>query len=210
MWIMPSVRPQLVARVFSVAPPSLPGVVVVDRPDAARYAAVVLPPGWSLRIVDGCPFFRDKVNRVFADFPAEPFYGILGDDMVPETPGWDVTLGGLAGKAHIAGSSQVHIPGRIGAGAIGGDLVRALGWLCLPAVTHFYSDCVLELIGEEFNCLTVRQDIRIAHHHFSVGLAKNDASYRSRGDVRKDRAAFEQWKRNEWPALRDRLSPMYQ
>lgn len=210
MWLLPSVRPQLVERVFSVAPPSLPGMVVVNAPDASRYAGISLPPAWSLHVVDGCPYFRDKVNRVFAEFPAEPFYGIIADDMVAETPGWDVTLAELAGRVRIAGSSQVHIPGRIGAGALGGDLVRALGWLCLPAVTHFYSDAVLELIGAEFDCLTVRQDIRIAHHHFSVGLAKNDESYSSRGNLRADRAAFQKWQQNEWPALRNRLAGLYQ
>ena len=210
MWIMPSIRPRLVERVFATAPPTSPGIVVVDRQDAPKYQDVTLPASWSLHVVDGCPYFRDKVNRAFADFPDAPFYGVIGDDMVAETPGWDVMLAERAGTTKIAGSSQVHFDNHIGAGCIGGDLVRALGWLCLPVVTHFYSDAALELIGAEFGCLTVHRDIRIAHHHFAVGLAEKDASYAARGDSNVDGAAFHLWQQTEWPALRERLRPLYQ
>lgn len=184
------------------------GIIIVDKSDFEIYEKKKLP--WPVHMVFDCTCFRDKVNMGAAAFPNEPFYGVLGDDMVPETPGWDTELARVAGNRNIAGSSQVYIKGRIGAGAVGGDLVRVLGWLCCPAVRHFYSDDVMELIGSEFGCLTVRDDIRIAHHHFAAGKAPYDASYKTRGSAAEDKIAFENWKRTEWPAVRQRISSLYE
>lgn len=209
MWFMPSRRAHLVGRVFEKAPPSSPGVVVIDDGDQERYAAVSLPQDWALHVVKGCLCYRDKVNQTFDDFPDEAFYGIIADDMVAETPGWDRELVHTAGAVGICGSSQVHFAGHIGAGVIGGELVRALGWLCCPAVRHFYSDDVMELIGTHFGCLTVREDIRIAHHHFAAGLAPHDEVYKARGSSAEDKLAFERWKMSEWPGIRERLAPLY-
>lgn len=209
MWLMPSIRPHLVERTFSLAPPTMPGLVVIEAPSLDQYKDVSLPAGWSLYPVDDCPYVRDKLNRVFEQFPDEPFYAMISDDMVAETPGWDVMLAERSGSKRIAGSSQVHFPDHLGAGAIGGDLVRACGWLSCPALKHFYSDVVLELIGATFNCATVYRDIRIAHHHFAAGLAKRDESYERRGSSAQDRSAFDVWKVKEWPALRERLAPLY-
>lgn len=209
MWIVPSRRDHLIERVFSLAPPTMPGIVVVDRDDVGKYEAKRIPANWRLHVVDGCVYYRDKINAAFAAYPHEPFYGMVADDMVPVTPGWDVALGERAGQRSIAGSSQVFINNRhIGGGALGGDLVRACGWLCCPRVKHFYSDDVFELIGAEFSCFTVHRDIEIEHRHFSTGLAPYDNFYRTRSDG-EDRTNFEKWKIEEWPALKEKLAPLY-
>lgn len=208
MWFLPSRRSHLIERVFSVAPPAEPGIIIVNEPDVDAYRNLKIPDNWKIHAVKDCRFYRDKVNKAFDDFPNEPYYGILGDDMVPETPGWDAFLAWMAGKKNIAGSSQVYIKGRIGAGAVGGDLVRTCGWLCCPAVKHFYSDDVYELIGAEFKCITIYDHIRIAHHHFSVGMAPFDTFYQSRSDA-DDKGAYERWKREEWPGLKEKLAPLY-
>ena len=197
----------MIERVFSVCPPTEPGVLIVDERDEGAYRNVISP--WPVQVIENTSCFQEKINAAFRMFPDETYYGCLADDMIPETPGWDVELPRIAGRTGIAGSSQVYIKGKIGAGVIGGDLIRALGWLCCPVVKHFYGDDVLELIGAEFGCLTIREDIRIAHHHFSVGLAPYDASYKTRGSSAEDKAAFERWKRDEWPTIRGRIAHLY-
>lgn len=182
-------------------------MVVYDTDMAVEYANLKLPENWGLHEVKGCGFFSDKANRIFADFPNEKYYGIIGDDTVPETEGWDRFLGEKAGNLGIAVGSQVYIK-RHGGGAIGGDLVRACGWLCLPVVKHFYADDVLETIGAEFKCISFHDDIRLAHHHFSVGKAPYDEVYRNRTNS-DDKRAFENWKQNDWPILREGLAPLY-
>ena len=209
MWIIPSKRDHLIERVFSVAPPTLPGIVAVTEADATRYKDKVFPKGWSLHVVECGPFLRDKLNKVYKDFPEEKFYGVVGDDSVPETPGWDTFLAEKAGNRNIAGSNEVYIKnGHMGASALGGDLIRACGWLFLPHVTHFYADDAFELIGKEFNCFKKYNEIRIAHLHHSTGHAPFDDVYRERSGGN-DEKAFRNWQRNEWPTLREKLAPLY-
>lgn len=207
MWIIPSRRPHLVERVFSKTAVTEPGIVVINSEMASEYSGVKLPKDWAFHEVSGCEFYRDKINRTFADFPNEKYYGIIGDDSVPETEGWDIFLGEQAGRLNIAFGTQVYID-RGGGGAIGGDLIRALGWICLPVVQHFYSDDAIELIGKEFDCLKFFRGIRLAHHHFSVGRAPYDAVYKHRSNGN-DKQAFENWKLNDWPILRGKLAPLY-
>ncbi len=207
MWFIPSRRPHLIERFFSIAPPIEPGAIVYDADMAEAYAALKIPHNWKIHEVKGCKVFRDKANQIFADFPNESYYGVIGDDTVPETQGWDIFLGERAGSRNIALGSQVYIK-RAGGGAIGGDLVRALGWLCCPAVNHFYSDDALDLIGAEFKCIKTYEGIRLAHHHFSVGKAPYDDVYKNRTNS-DDKKAFENWKRDDWPTLREKIAPLY-
>lgn len=207
MWFLPTRRPHLVERVFSVCPPTEPGRLIVDERDAHLYEGKKVP--WPVHVVGNTTCFRDKINAAVRDFPDEDYYGSLGDDMIPESPGWDLELARSSGRTGIAGSSQVYIKGKIGAGVIGGDLVRALGWLCLPVVDHFYGDDAMELIGSTFGCLIMREDIKVAHYHFSVGRAPYDASYKTRGSSALDKQAFELWRGTEWPTVRDRIAHLY-
>ncbi len=210
MWMMPCKRPHLLERVFGTVKPSEHGVILVNELEikSPKYKDRKLPSGWKFHVVDGCDFYRDRVNAAFDAFPDEDYYGLINDDHVPETPDWDKMLGERAGNNRVASAHQVFFKDRVGAHAIGGDLVRECGWLCCPAVKHFYSDDVLELIINEFNCHTKYDEIRVAHHHFSVGKAPYDEVYKKRSDG-DDKGAFETWKKNEWPALRERLKPLY-
>lgn len=205
---MPCKRPHLLERVFGTAPPTEPGIILVNELEIKnpKYQGKKLP--WNFHVVEGCDFYRDRVNAAFDDFPDEKYYGLINDDHVPETPGWDAILGKAAGNSRVASAHQVFFHDRVGAHAIGGDLVRECGWLCCPAVKHFYSDDVLELILNEFNCHTKYDDIKVAHHHFSAGKAPYDEVYKNRSDGG-DKEAFEKWKKTEWPALRERLKKFY-
>lgn len=207
MWLLPSRgRPHLIGRVFSVVPPhpETVGMLVLDDDDAASYADVVLPHNWTRHIGPAGGGIGAIVNRVFAAFPNEDFYGVLSDDMVPLTPGWDVEMARAATPFDLIGAHQVH-GNRIGAIAMGGDLARCLGWLLCPAVRHFYGDDVMELMIAECGFTGMRADIQIEHLHFSSGRAPYDATYQGRGSSHADREAFEAWKETQWPVLRAKI-----
>ena len=206
MWFLPSRRPHLIERVFSVVPPTVPGVIIVDPDLSGQYDNKKLP--WPVVVVDGCTCLRDKINWAYNTYPNEDYYAGLNDDMIPETPHWDKILADRAGTNKIAGADQVHIPLRAGATATGGDIVRACGWWFCPKLEHFYGDDVTELIGSTFNCMTVYTDVRIAHLHFTTNLGSYDDVYAKRSGS-DDHKAFDEWKRVEWPAVRERLAKLY-
>lgn len=207
MWIMLSRnRPDLAQRVFSKVTPKEKGALVIDDDQIAVYAGVTLPENWRM-ISSPRTFFGPKNNEIFRMFPNEPWYGTINDDMLPETPGWDSILPEAAGKWGIAWADDV-LYGRAACVAFGGELVRALGWICVPAVRHFYTDDGYELVAKDLGIGVYRSDVKVPHLHFSNGKAVKDKTYEERPAVSKDRAAFMQWKTTEWPEIRQRVAGM--
>lgn len=203
MWILPSRnRPDLVARVFSKTTVTAPGVVAIDLDQVGLYEQLKLPDGWSVLATERA-FFGPKNNDIFRRFPDEPWYGTISDDMLPETEGWDVELPKSAGSWGAAWADD-KLYGRAVCIAFGGELIRALGFLCCPATQHFYNDDAHELIAKEFGGV-YRSDVSVPHLHFTKGLSVKDKTYDERPSSGADRKAFEAWKQREWPAIRDRV-----
>lgn len=208
MYIMPTRgRPHLIGRFFASAPPVTKGILALDEDDAANYAGVELPANWSKR-VSPRSYCTDKLNEVFAELPDEPFYGFVMDDTVPLTPKWDVLLAEKAGPRGIAWSDDC-LPGkRPSAVVLGGDLVRALGWVAEPTIKHFYADNVWETMAKDLGAAGRCPEIKIAHLHFSSG-APFDKTYEERPSAADDALRFRQWMR-AWPELKARLNPLIQ
>lgn len=209
MWFLPSRgRPHLMSRVFSVASPTEPGVLAIDQDQRDDYAAVKLPKGWLVLVLPRM-VLAAKLNAMFECFPNCPYYGILNDDMVPQTPGWDSILAKAAGLRCIAWGDDC-LNGRIGAAAFGGELIRKLGWLACPAVKHFYIDDVHELIAADLGIGKRLAEVKIPHLHFSakdttLGVTPYDTTYLERPSATEDQMAYRAWCEREWPALRQRL-----
>ena len=204
MWILPTRgRPDLAQRVFSLAPPTAPGVMVVDEDQVDAYSAVSLPIGWQ-RLVLPRLYLAEKLNATVERFPGAGFYGIVNDDMLPASPAWDITLPLVADRWKIAWADD-ELNGRIGAAAFGGDLVRALGWLAPPALKHFYIDDAHELVAHDLGIGRPMMNVKIAHLHFSTGKAAYDRTYKDRPNIGTDKVAFDHWKSEEWPAEKARL-----
>lgn len=207
MWILPTRgRPDLAQRVFSIAPPFAPGVMAIDHDQVDAYSAVKLPPDW-LRITLPRMYLAEKLNAVVDHFPSAPWYGIINDDMLPTTKGWDIDLPHAAGRWGIAWADD-ELNHRIGAAAFGGDLIRALGWIAPPALKHFYIDDAHETIANDLGVGVPRMDIKVAHLHFTAGKAAYDRTYKERGGNGTDQIEFNRWKTDEWPAQRARLKAM--
>jgi hypothetical protein len=108
----------------------------------------------------------------------------LGDDHLPRTEGWDRELlselermGG--GFAYGNDLLQEHrLPTAV---MVSSKIVGALGWLCPPALQHYFVDNVWRFLGTETQRLAYRQDIIIEHMHPGAGKADFDATYMDPG-----------------------------
>lgn len=181
----------------------MPGLIAIDDDQEALYDGVKLPANWTLD-VSAKNYFGPKNNDVLARYPNEPFYGSMNDDMLPVTPGWDSILPQAAGRWGVAWADD-RLGKRAGCVAFGGDLIRALGFICAPGLKHFFNDDAHETIARDLGIGKYVPEVVVPHLHFSNGMATVDATYRDRPDHSADFAAFTQWKSDQWPVLRDKV-----
>lgn len=209
MWIVCSRnRPHLVERIFSKVTPTEKGIIAIDDDQIEMYAGVVLPDRWSFFISPRANF-GPKNNEVFAQFPDEPFYGSLNDDMHPQTQGWDSILPHRAGRFGISWADDC-LKKRAGCLAFGGDLIRALGFICAPGVKHFFNDNVHETIARDLGLGSYCGDVKVPHLHWSNDKAEKDATYLERPSHADDMKAFNRWKDHAWPALKLKVQQVMQ
>ena len=141
----------------------------------------------------------------------------LGDDCVPETPGWDKImldaledLGG-AGWVYPDDKRRNDVPEQW---MVSSDVVKALGWFANPALNHFYLDNSIAELGKRAGLIRWCPQAVIEHLHYSVAPeTEHDALYRSTEDLfgASDLAAFHEWRSakcaNEVSVLRREFSP---
>lgn len=121
----------------------------------------------------------------------------LGDDHVPRTQGWDrLLLEAIAemGGTGFAYGNDLHQGSALATSVVvSSDVVRALGWLMLPALSHFHVDDVWVALGRDAGCLAYLPGVVIEHVHPAWGGPWDDlyASEAGRGPA--DQAAFTAW-----------------
>lgn len=193
-------RPGLLARFFEESRPALPGLVLLDEDDARHYASVALPRGWGRFVRPRAPLV-EIFNRAWRAFPMEPWYGMVGDDVICGPEGWDRTLADLASPNRVAWGDDGINGWKLGtAFFVGGELTRAVGWLQHPALGHLYADTVWNRIATRAGLAVYRGDIHMTH------LRIQDATYHERAKGG-DPQAFERIERDELPALIERVMP---
>lgn len=115
------------------------------------------------------------ITKIFNDtFNANPgydFYFMANDDLIFQTPLWDLTL---ANKGKISygsdGIQDGHLPCFP---MIDGDIVRALGWLQMPTLNRYCGDTVWSVIGKECGILNYCPDVKITHEWEEVHVDKD-------------------------------------
>lgn len=189
MWILPTLnRPAQCAAVLKQMQEmkcSTRGVVFVNGDEKAKeywdLAWPECPDGWVLDVCAENIGALGALNAVFREYPDEPWYGFIGDDEFVQTPEFDKKLIEAAGDWNIAhGDDGVHA-GRRAQGylVIGGKLARALGWLALPGVWHWYGlDDMWEILACEGACRKVFcPEVKVEHRHPYFGKGVRDATY---------------------------------
>jgi hypothetical protein len=130
----------------------------------------------------------------------------LGDDHRPRR-GWDLKLieaiEALDGPGFAYGNDLYQGQRLPTAWVVSSEVVKAVGWMMLPACQHMYVDQAVLHLGLSSNRITYRPDVIVEHLHPYAGKADMDASYRESNTPARfdaDRLAFEAWYRDEMPA----------
>lgn len=186
--------------------------VMVDGP----FYQIDWPTHWKIHNSFGHLEMAGALNALLALYPNEPFYGILTDTHRPQTFGWATKLSEAAGRGSIAicNTTKHRMNPRTGLRrvttmAIGGDLVRAIGWIWLDRVVHLYGDDAWEDIGYALNAVKYLPDVVILALLKREGEVPIDANHhrkwRGQSYMATDAAAFDEWKAKEFPGLIKRL-----
>lgn len=186
---------------------ALPVYVIFDAADAFRYNEIQTPPHWRRISVPKGTCIGVIFNLVFKAFPKEQFYGIMADDVLPETMGWDWVLRDACKPNRIAwgfdgGNDETLIRHPF----IGGDLARRLGFLAAPGIKHWFVDNVWRDIASALNCGAYLPQVRMIHHHYSTGKARMDRTYEEQPSHVADADAYARFMENSFPKLIKRLS----
>src|ERR1700741_5189324 len=156
MWLLPSrLLPARLARFFAAYKTtggSTPGMVLISTADyaedCAQYDALDLPLGWFVHYTSG-ETQGDKMREVWDEIKDCAWFGLVGDDCVPETPGWDKQLvDELDGTNFVYCDDGWQAPARIGnCWVMSGAVVGAVGYIFPPGLHHLFVDNVWEIFG---------------------------------------------------------------
>lgn len=181
-WFLPTFkRPERLRQFFQAAAAvggfSTKGTVIVNG-SRRGYASVPLPDGWDMVVLPKNIGLGGALNWALKHYPAEGWYGVLVDDLWPETPGWDAKLVEAVQPMRIASCMDgFRTPNRMGTPVFGGDLLRAWGFWSVPGVWHSYMDDFWERIGSEFSIWTQLSDVMVRHKTPFGGSAAVDETH---------------------------------
>lgn len=140
------------------------------------------------------------INKAFKENPDYDFYHITNDDFVYHTQGWDekfMQTSDEYGEGIFYGNDTMRDGNLCTAPVISGNIVRAIGWLQQPTLTHLYGDDTWMEIGKKLNILYYHRDVIIEHRHWNNKKAVMDEGYmrvNSSTMFEKDGLAFRNWK----------------
>jgi hypothetical protein len=147
-------------------------------------------------------FYANSVNETAKSAADEGFthLAILGDDVLPETIGWDEKLiSSLDGLGVVYGSDGLEhlhgedLPTHV---VVPVEMYNRLGWIGLPTLRHLFCDNVWRELGRATKFI-YRQDVKLSHLHRWNKAAPDDKTYQEANDKKKrdlDRMAFEEWR----------------
>jgi hypothetical protein len=130
--------------------------------------------------------------------PPPSYLASIGDDHLPETPGWDERL--ITELEHIGGGfaypndlRRVDIPEAV---LLSTGIVEALGWMCQPDLHHWNVDVVWGELGRAAGRLVFCRDVIV--RHLNPGVRRDvpiDDTYRdAANDYDADLVAYQKWR----------------
>lgn len=206
MLILPTKgRPESLKRfiaAYNATGGTLPISVILDADDAYRYASIVLPEHWKRVSVPTGTTLGGIFAKVFQKYPYEAFYGMVADDVIPSSQGWDVIMSDTCQPDKIVwGLDDLQNENLPVHPFIGGDLVRKLGWWAAPGLNHWFVDNVWKNVADALGCGVYLSDVQMPHHHYINGLAPMDRTYREQPDHAVDERAYRRFMNDQFPAI---------
>jgi len=185
-------RPQNIIRLieaYNKTGATTPVWLRLDEDDAGYQDEY--PPLWTVETGKRVPL-SGIYEEARQNNPDALWYGFLADDVVPITHGWDLSLIDAAGTDGMAVPSGGH--GGTPHFVLGGDLVRDVGFLCLPGLDRLYIDTVWHDIAMKRDVLRYTPKVILEHHHFSNGKALFDKTYK-KFHKNEDKIIYENWRK---------------
>lgn len=137
------------------------------------------------------------------------FFSVVNDDFIYQTNNWDLILGYATRGCGIAygndGIQGERIPTT---SIISANLIHAVGWLQMPDLIGLYGDNVWKDIGQALGCLYYVPEVETTHMHPLQYRGEKDDIFKktnSQERYRADYATYLKWKKNDFPALIDKI-----
>lgn len=183
MWILSSLaRPKRLAQMIASYAWSGENVLLAlysGDECLVEYTRMHLPDGWRIETVDvlrNGPTYDEILRR----YPDEGCYGFLADDVLLDVPGMLRELEREAGDWNVAYANDQHHEDRICTmPCLGGNLVRAVGYLAPKTILHSAIDCAWHEIGRCLGRLRYRADLTYTHLHPLFGTGPWDETYKA-------------------------------
>lgn len=148
-----------------------------------------------------CAWTNEVAARRAGEFP---FLASFGDDHLPRTPGWDKALTraiqdmGGTGFSYPWDGTREDVPEAV---VISSDIVAALGWMCLPGLSHWYGDNTWADLGRGAGCIRHLRAVAVDHLHPRARKADGDATYSdSSRSLEADQAVYYAWRQERMAA----------
>lgn len=203
-------RPNNLARLVQAINATKAGNVTVytrlddDDVTLADYLALQLP---ATVTVGPRVFYGASLNELAKQAVSDgaTHLAMFGDDVVPETIGWDLLLiGALNGRPGVVygsdGLEHLHGPDLPTHYVTTSDVYERLGWMALPTIRHLFLDNVARDIGQALGNFVYLPEVKLTHLHRWNGAAPDDATYREANDKikrRLDRNAYLAWRNGD-------------
>lgn len=172
-----------------------------DDPEVSEYQKI------NAEIIVGDRLFFTKSLDELAQLALERGFthlAILGDDVLPETIGWDEKMiNDLNGKLGVVygsdGLEHLHgqdLPTHV---VVPIEMYQKLGWIGLPGSRHLFCDNAWRELGKLTQFIYLK-DVKLTHLHRWNKKAPNDQTYEEANDKIKrelDKKAFETWRDGE-------------
>lgn len=180
--------------------------VIFDAADAYRYDDIQTPSHWKRISAPAGTRIGEIFNLIFKKYPDEDYYGMVADDIVPQTHLWDIVLRDSCLPDKIAwacdGLQNENLPVHP---FIGGELVRKLGWWACPGLKHWYVDNVWKNLANALNCGVYLPNIKMTHLHPANGSAPYDRTYNEQPSHTADEICYINFLQNDFQQTVDRV-----
>lgn len=143
-------------------------ILGVDDDDAWNYEGRLSGTDLVIRPRMGLAKWTNELAAVaLRTYPDVPVLASLGDDHVPETDGWDVSL--IEALGAMGGGWAYPWDGRrddiAEAVAVTSSIVAALGWMALPGLHHWCIDNAWTALARYLGRLAYLDQVRVPHVH---------------------------------------------
>lgn len=182
MWILTSMgRPDRIRKLVDSYQwgEHSPVVLVLYAGDKKlpAYLSQEWPAGWFVETVD-CLGNGPSYNEILRRHPDHAQYGFLADDQILEVPGMLSEMERVADHWNVAYANDKHHGAAIPTmPCLGGDLVRAVGYLAPPSLIHWAIDCAWYEIGNRTGGLRYLEHLTYEHQNPVWGTAADDRTY---------------------------------